>query len=102
MIDGFPALISAAPTVATALALLYLVFTGRLIVRSEHKEMIRLLEARNTDIAEERDTWRAASEAKDGTIKTLAESNGSLMETAQFSTKVMSAIQLNAGIRNVP
>ena len=102
MIDGFPALVSAAPTVATALALLYLVFTGRLIVRFEHKEMVRILEERNGDIAEERDTWRASSEAKDGTIKTLAESNGSLMETAQFSTKVMSAIQLNAGIRNVP
>lgn len=102
MIDGFPALISAAPTVVTALALVYLIFTGRLIVRSEHREMVRLLEARNNDIAEERDTWRAASEAKDATIKTLAESNGSLMETAQFSTKVMSAIQLNAGIRNVP
>ena len=102
MIDGFPALLGVAPTIATALALLYLVFTGRLIVRSEHREMIRLLEARNGEVAEERDTWRAASEAKDATIKTLAESNGSLMETAQFSTKVMSAIQLNAGIRNVP
>lgn len=102
MIDGFPAILSAGPTVATALALLYLVFTGRLIVRSEHQEMVRILEARNKELAEERDTWREASEAKDGTISTLAESNGSLMETAQFSTKVMSAIQLNAGIRNVP
>lgn len=102
MIDGFPAIISAGPTVATALALLYLVFTGRLIVRSEHREMVRILEARNKDLAEERDTWRKASEAKDGTLQTLADSNEKLMEAAQFSTKVMSAIQLNAGIRNVP
>lgn len=102
MIDGIPAVVGLASPFAAALALFYLVFTGRLIVRSEHKEMVRILETRNTELAVERDTWRTSSEKKDETITILSASNGSMMETAQFATKVMSAIQLRyAGEDNV-
>lgn len=103
MIDGLPAVVGLASPFAAALALFYLVFTGRLIVRSEHKEMVRILETRNVELAVERDTWRTSSEKKDETVRILSNSNSSLMETAQFATKVMSAIQLrNSGENNVP
>lgn len=97
MIDGIPALLGVAPTFGTALVLIYLVFTGRLVVKAQHEQQLTLLNTQIGNLALERDTWRAASESKDATIKTLADSNASLMETAEFSTKVMSALQLNSG-----
>lgn len=103
MIDGLPAVFGLAPTFGTALVLIYLVFTGRLVVKAQHEQQLALLNKQIADLALERETWRKASEAKDGTIKTLADSNASLMETAEFSTKVMSALQLNSGgAPNVP
>lgn len=104
MIDGLPAIIGATPTIATALALLYLIFTGRLVVKAQHEQLIAQLQKQVDDVGLERDTWRKASEAKDTTIKTLADSNDTLLETAEFSTKVMSALQLNnsGGAASVP
>ena len=93
MIDSAIAWAGASSPVATALAMLYLVFTGRLYVRSAHDAVVRVLENQLLAVTKERDTWRDSSLGKDRTIGELTSTNAKFLESARFSDHVMSALQ---------
>lgn len=97
MIDGIPAVVGLASPVATALAMLYLIFTGRLVTQSQHNTIVRILESQLKDSRTDRDGWKATADRKGDTIAVLTKSNSELMETARFSNHVMTALQQKAG-----
>ena len=97
MLDGIPAFLGVSSPVATALAMFYLVFTGRLYVRSAHDAVVRVLENQLTSMTEDRNTWRDSSLGKDKTIALLGETNARFVESARFQDHVMSALRETAG-----
>lgn len=103
-----PAILNVSTPFATAIGMVYLIFSGRLYVRSAHDDMIRVLEASNVAAAvaaaaalaamtTERDTYRDASLSKDATIRLLAETVSKFEESAKFQHHVMAALQESTG-----
>jgi len=74
----------------------YLVFTGRLIPRASHDAVVRVLQERNAEVVLDRGNWQSAASLANQTNADLAKTNTKLLETANFSTHVMSALQENA------
>lgn len=97
MIDGIPAWVGLASPLGATLAIFYLVFTGRLIPRASHNDVVKVLQERNQEITTDRNNWQAAANLANKTGADLADTNKALIETAKFSTHVMSALQENAG-----
>lgn len=97
MIDGIPAFLGVSSPIATALAMFYLVFTGRLYVRSAHEAVVRVLENQIAALTLELGTWRDSSLGKDETIRLLSSTNAEFVESAKFQDHVMSALQSTAG-----
>jgi hypothetical protein len=95
--DDIPAAVGLASPIATSLAMIYLIFTGRLVTAKEHNTIVRILEASNAEALKDRDKWQATSERKGDTIAVLTNSNHELMEAAKFSNHVMTALQQKAG-----
>lgn len=103
MIDAIPAWVGLTPTAATALAMFNLVFTGRLIPRASHDAVVKVLQERNAEVVLDRRQWQSAASLANQTNADQAWSNAGLLETAKFSTHVMSALQDNAaGGTHVP
>jgi hypothetical protein len=96
MIDQIPAFVGVSSPIATALAMFYLVFTGRLIPRASHDAVVRVLQERNAEVVLDRGNWQSAAGLANQTNADLAKTNTKLLETAAFSTHVMSALQENA------
>lgn len=97
MLDNAMVWVGATSPVASTLAVFYLVFTGRLYVRSAHDAVVRVLENQLLAISKERDTWRDSSLAKDQTISLLTSTNAKFLESARFQDHVMSALQEAGG-----
>lgn len=97
MLDGVPAFLGVSSPLATALAMVYLIFTGRLYVRSAHEAVVRVLENQLAAVTADRDTWRTSSLEKDGALAQLITTNARFTESAKFSDHVMSALQDTAG-----
>lgn len=97
MIDGVPVYLGVSSPIATALAMLYLIFTGRLYVRSAHEAVVRVLENQIAALTVEMTTWRDSSLSKDETIRLLTTTNAEFVESAKFQDHVMSALQSTAG-----
>lgn len=97
MIDGIPAVVGLASPLGATIAIFYLVFTGRLIPRSSHNDVVRVLENRNAEVVTDRQAWRAASEQAAATNGILVRTNAELIETAKVTKHVMAALQENAG-----
>jgi len=99
MIDGVdvPGLVGVTSPIATALAMVYLIFTGRLYVRSAHDAVVRVLENQLKAVTEDRTIWRDSSLAKDKVIADLTRTNARFIASAEFSDHVMSALQESAG-----
>lgn len=97
LMGEFPAYVGVTTPVATALAMFYLVFTGRLWVRSAHEAVVRVLENQLIALTEERDTWKNSSLEKDKALGTLINTNAKFLESARFSDHVMEALQDTAG-----
>lgn len=89
--------VGASSPLATALAMVYLIFTGRLYVRSAHDAVVRVLENQLVAVTKDRDTWRDSSLEKDKALATLISTNAKFTESARFSDHVMSALQESAG-----
>jgi hypothetical protein len=96
MIDGIPAWVGLTPTAATALAMFYLVFTGRLIPRASHDDVVKVLQERNAEVVLDRNQWQSAANLANQTNADQARSTAVMLEAAKFSTHVMSALQENA------
>jgi hypothetical protein len=96
MLDQIPAFVGVSSPIATALAMFYLVFTGRLIPRASHDAVVRVLQERNAEVVLDRGNWQSAASLANQTNADLAKTNTKLLETANFSTHVMSALQENA------
>jgi len=97
VIDGIPAWVGLASPVSATLVVFWLVFTGRLIVRAAHDDVVRVLENQITALDKDRDGWKTSSERKGEIIQTLTSTNAELIETARTTTHVMSALQERAG-----
>lgn len=97
MIDGIPAWVGLASPVGATLAVFWLVFTGRLVTRASHNDVVRVLEDRNKETTLDRNNWQSAANLANQTGADLAKTNSALLETARFSAHVMSALQENAG-----
>lgn len=97
MIDGIPAWVGLASPVSATLVVFWLVFTGRLWTRAAHDDVVRVLQDRNVEVTTDRNNWQAASNLANKTNADLAKTNSDLIETAKFSTHVMSALQDTAG-----
>jgi hypothetical protein len=97
MIEGFPAWVGLASPLGATLTIFWLVFTGRLIPRASHNDVVRVLENRNVEVTTDRNNWQAAANLANKTNADLTKTNADLIETAKFSTHVMSALQENAG-----
>lgn len=91
-----PAFVGVGSPIATALAMFYLVFTGRLIPRASHDFVVQALQERNAEVVLDRSNWQSAASLANQTNADLAKTNTKLLETANFSTHVMSALQENA------
>jgi hypothetical protein len=103
VIDGIVVWAGISSPIATALAMFYLVFTGRLIPRASHNDVVKVLQDRNAEVVTDRNNWQSAANLSNQTNADLAKSNTKLLETADFSTHVMSALQANAaGGSHVP
>lgn len=101
MID-VPAWVGISSPIATALAMFYLVFTGRLIPRASHNDVVKVLQDRNAEVVLDRNNWQSIANLASQTNADQARSNAFLLETAKFSTHVMTALQQNAGGQHVP
>jgi hypothetical protein len=101
MNEDLPAWVGLASPVGTALAMFWLVFTGRLIPRASHNDVVRVLENRNAEVTTDRNNWQAAATLANKTNADLTTTNSKLIETAEFSTHVMSALQDAGGDRAV-
>jgi putative lipoic acid-binding regulatory protein len=97
MIDGLPAWVGLSSPVAATLVVFWLVFTGRLIVRASHTDVVRVLEKQITSLTTDRDSWKSSSERKGETISVLTKTNAELIETARTTQHVMSSLQESAG-----
>lgn len=97
VLDGIPAFLGVSSPLATALAMVYLIFTGRLYVRSAHDAVVRVLENQLRAVTEDREVWRTSSLEKDKAISSLVQTNARFLESAKFSDHVMSALQESAG-----
>ena len=97
MIDGIPAWVGLASPLGATLAIFYLVFTGRLIPRATHDQVVHVMQSRTDEITKDRNNWQAAADLANKTGADLADTNKALIETAKFSAHVMSALQENAG-----
>ncbi|KQR02473.1 hypothetical protein ASF72_10590 [Arthrobacter sp. Leaf141] len=97
MIDGIPAWVSLSSPVAATLAVFWLVFTGRLVTRASHNDVVRVLENANVQVTTDRNNWQSAAALANQTNAVVSKTNSDLIETAKFSTHVMSALQENAG-----
>jgi hypothetical protein len=97
MIDGIPAWVGLASPVSATLVVFWLVLTGRLWTRAAHDDVVRVLQNRNAEVITDRDNWQSAATLANKTGADLAKTNSDLIETAKFSTHVMSALQENAG-----
>lgn len=103
MIEGIPAWVGLASPVSATLVVFWLVFTGRLWTKAAHDDVVRVLQNRNAEVTTDRNNWQAAATLANKTGADLADTNKALIETARFSTHVMSALQENAGgTRAVP
>lgn len=97
MIDGLPAWVGLSSPVAATLVVFWLVFTGRLIVRASHNDVVRVLEKQVLSLTTDRDSWKSSSERKGETISVLTKTNAELIETARTTQHVMSSLQESAG-----
>lgn len=97
MIESIPAWVGIASPLGTTLTIFWLVFTGRLIPRATHDQMVHVLQTRTNEVTTDRNNWQAAATLANKTGSDLADTNKALIETAKFSTHVMSALQENAG-----
>lgn len=97
MIDGIPGWVGLASPLGATLAIFYLVFTGRLIPRASHNDVVRVLENQITAVTTDRDGWKDSSERKGSTIAVLTQTNAELIETARTTKHVMSSLQESAG-----
>lgn len=97
MIDGIPAVVGLAGPLASTLVVFWLVFTGRLVVRSQHETIVQVYESQLVDTRTERDAWKATADRKGETIALQAQTNATLTESARFSDHVMSAMQELSG-----
>lgn len=102
MLEQIPGFVGISSPIATALAMFYLVFTGRLIPRASHDAVVQVLQERNAEVVLDRGNWQSAASLANQTNADLAKTNTKLLETANFSTHVMSALQENAGGGHVP
>jgi hypothetical protein len=96
MLGEIPAVVGVVSPIVTALAMLYMIFTGRLVTLAQHNTIVRILEASHAEALKDRDKWQATSERKGDTIAVLTNSNHELMEAAKFSNHVMTALQQKA------
>lgn len=94
--EQIPAYLGVTGPVATALAMFYLVFTGRLIPRSSHESVVQVLKERNVEVVMDRENWKSAATLANQTNADQARSTAVMLEAAKFSTHVMSALQDNA------
>ena len=62
MIDGIPAWVGLSPTTATALAMFYLVFSGRLIPGRPTTPSSKVLQERNAEVALDVSNWQSAAD----------------------------------------
>lgn len=92
-----PELVGVTTPFATALAMVYLIFTGRLYVRSAHEGIVRVLENQLAALTLDRNVWQASSLEKDKVIATLTSTNAKFTESARFQDHVMTALQESAG-----
>lgn len=97
MIDGIPAWVGLASPVSATLVVFWLVFTGRLWTKAAHDDVVRVLQNRNQEVITDRNSWQAAATLANKTGADLADTNKALIETARFSTHVMSALQNHSG-----
>lgn len=95
--NEIPSWVGLSAPLATTLTLFYLVFTGRLVTRASHNDVVRVLEQRNAEVTTDRNNWQSAANLANQTNAGLTKTNSDLIETAKFSTHVMSALQENAG-----
>ncbi|ASN20712.1 hypothetical protein [Arthrobacter sp. YN] len=97
MIDGIPAWVGLSSPVAATLAVFWLVFTGRLVTRASHNDVVQVYEKTLTRTEADRDGWKASSERKGETISVLANANAELLETARTTKHVMTSLQEAGG-----
>lgn len=97
MIDGLPALIGVGPPLASTLVVFWLVFTGRLVVKSQHETHVALLKEQLRDAWAQRDGWKETENRKGETNAILVRTNEKLIETANVTQHVMHALQETAG-----
>lgn len=93
ILAAIPGVAGVTSPIAVALAMVYLIFTGKLYVRSAHEAVVRVLEAQIKAITEDRDVWRTSSIAKDATVASLTATNARFIQSAEFQDHVMSALQ---------
>jgi hypothetical protein len=92
-----PGLVGVTSPLAVAIGMVYLIFTGRLYVRSAHDAVVRVLENQLKAVTEDRNIWRTSSLEKDAALAALVRTNARFIESANFSDHVMSALQESAG-----
>lgn len=97
MVDGLPAWVGLSSPVAATLVVFWLVFTGRLIVRASHNDVVRVLEKQIISLTTDRDAWKTSSERKGETNSILTKTNAELVEVARTTQHVMSSLQESAG-----
>lgn len=104
MIEGLPAILGLGSPVATTILLFYLVFTGRLWTLAAHNDVVRVLQDQIAAITTDRNHWRDTATLVNKTNADLAHTNSVLIETAETTKHVMSALQDTAqgGARAVP
>lgn len=95
--DAIPAWVGVASPLGATLTIFWLVFTGRLIPRATHDQVVKVLQDRNAEVVLDRNNWKDGATLANKTGGDLAETNKALIETARFSTHVMAALQENAG-----
>jgi hypothetical protein len=61
MIEEVPGWIGVGSPVGTALALIYLVLSGRLIPRAPHNDVVKVLQDRNAEVVLDRGNWQSAA-----------------------------------------
>ena len=97
MIDGLPAVVGLSSPLGATIAMCWLIFTGRLIPRASHNDVVKVLQDRNAEVVLDRGNWQSAANLANQTNADLAKTNAELIETARTTRHVMSALQENAG-----
>lgn len=93
MIDGLPAVLGLGSPIAATITLFYLVFTGRLWTLAAHNDVVRVLQDQIAAITTDRNHWRDTAILVNKTNADLAHSNSVLLETAETTKHVMTALQ---------